>query len=54
VTLSADVSNVDTVLIAGKVHKRHGKLTGDVDRARRLVGEAKDRLLAQVAAKKEG
>ena len=54
VTLSADVSNVDTVLIAGKVHKRDGKLTADVDHARRLVGEAKDRLLAQVAAKKDG
>jgi Cytosine deaminase and related metal-dependent hydrolases len=52
VTLSADVSNVDTVLIAGKVHKRNGRLTGDVERARRLVGEAKERLLAQVAAKK--
>lgn len=52
VTLCADVSNVDTVLIDGKVHKRHGRLTADVDRARRLVEEAKERLLAQVAARK--
>jgi len=51
VTLSADVSNVDTVLVGGVVHKRHGRLTGDVARARRLVTEARDRLLEAVAAK---
>jgi 5-methylthioadenosine/S-adenosylhomocysteine deaminase len=37
VTLSADVSNVDTVIINGVVRKRDGKLVADVDRARRLV-----------------
>src|SRR5690606_36677324 len=39
VTVCADVSNVYTVLIGGKVHKRDGKLLADVDRARRLVEE---------------
>jgi 5-methylthioadenosine/S-adenosylhomocysteine deaminase len=51
VTLSADVSNVDTVIVNGHVAKRGGKLTGDVDRARRLVTESRDRLLEQVAAR---
>jgi len=51
VTLSADVSNVDTVLVGGVVHKRHGRLLGDVARAHRLVTEARDRLLEAVAAK---
>jgi 5-methylthioadenosine/S-adenosylhomocysteine deaminase len=37
VTLSADVSNVDTVIIDGVIRKRDGKLVADVDRARRLV-----------------
>lgn len=37
VTLCADVSNVDTVIIDGKVLKRGGKLAGDVDKARGLV-----------------
>src|SRR5690606_33805548 len=48
VTLCADVSNVDTVLIGGKVHKRDGKLLADVDRARRLVEESYS-YLAQAA-----
>ena len=51
VTLCADVSNVDTVIVDGVVHKRGGQLTGDVDRARRLVEESRDRLLEHVAAK---
>ncbi|HEY7667148.1 MAG TPA: amidohydrolase family protein [Actinomycetota bacterium] len=29
VVLAADVSNVDTVIVGGRVHKRDGKLTGD-------------------------
>ncbi len=37
VTLSADVSNVDTVIINGVVRKRDGKLLADVARARDLV-----------------
>lgn len=51
VTLSADVSNVDTVLVDGVVRKRDGKLTADVARARRLVEESRDRLLAAKAAR---
>jgi 5-methylthioadenosine/S-adenosylhomocysteine deaminase len=48
VTLSADVSNVDTVIIDGKVRKRDGKLLADVEAARRLVEASRDHLLGQV------
>ncbi|MFJ4282575.1 amidohydrolase family protein [Streptomyces massasporeus] len=51
VTLCADVSNVDTVLVDGVIHKRDGRLLGDTARALRLVGEARDRLLAAKDAK---
>ncbi|MFI6805145.1 amidohydrolase family protein [Streptomyces luteogriseus] len=51
VTLCADVSNVDTVLVDGVIHKRDGRLVGDTARALRLVGEARDRLLAAKEAK---
>src|SRR6185437_15840419 len=34
VTLCADVSNVDTVLVDGKVHKRGGKMVADIEAAR--------------------
>ncbi|MER5831095.1 amidohydrolase family protein [Streptomyces sp. NPDC002130] len=51
VTLSADVSNVDTVLVDGVIHKRDGRLLGDTARALRLVGESRDRLLAAKEAK---
>lgn len=49
VTLSADVSNVETVLVDGAVVKRDGKLLADTARARRLVEESRDRLLAAKA-----
>jgi 5-methylthioadenosine/S-adenosylhomocysteine deaminase len=51
VTLSADVSNVDTVIIGGTIRKQGGKLTGDVDTARRLVEESRDNLLRQTEQK---
>jgi cytosine/adenosine deaminase-related metal-dependent hydrolase len=51
VTLSADVSNVDTVIVDGVIRKRDGRLTADVARARRLVEESRDRLLAAKAAR---
>lgn len=51
VTLCADVSNVDTVLVDGVIHKRDGRLLGDTARALRLVGESRDRLLAAKGAK---
>lgn len=50
-TLSADVSNVETVIVDGVVRKRGGKLVADVDRALRLVAESRDRLLEAKAAK---
>jgi len=49
VTLSADVSNVETVVVDGVVLKRDGKLLADTGRARRLVEESRDRLLAAKA-----
>jgi 5-methylthioadenosine/S-adenosylhomocysteine deaminase len=52
VTLCADVSNVDTVIIDGKIQKRDGKLLGDIDRARGLVENSRDYLLGQLAQKK--
>jgi cytosine/adenosine deaminase-related metal-dependent hydrolase len=51
VALSADVSNVDTVIVDGVVRKRDGRLTADVARARRLVEESRDRLLAAKEAR---
>jgi cytosine/adenosine deaminase-related metal-dependent hydrolase len=53
VTLSADVSNVDTVIIDGVVRKRGGKLLADVDTARRQVEEARDRLAEAAEARKQ-
>jgi cytosine/adenosine deaminase-related metal-dependent hydrolase len=46
VVLSADVSNVETVIVAGTVRKRDGRLTGDVARARSLVEASRDHLVA--------
>ncbi|MGQ4388405.1 amidohydrolase family protein [Streptomyces sp. SAS_270] len=51
VTLSADVSNVDTVIVDGMVRKRDGRLLADTGRARRLVEESRDRLLAAKEAR---
>ncbi|MGI5192810.1 amidohydrolase family protein [Streptomyces sp. CA-288835] len=53
VTLCADVSNVDTVIVDGTVRKRDGKLLADTARARRLVEESRDRLVAAVEARKK-
>jgi 5-methylthioadenosine/S-adenosylhomocysteine deaminase len=52
VTLCADVSNVDTVIVGGNVRKRDGRLLADVAQARRLVEAARDHLAQQVEAKK--
>ncbi len=48
VVLSADVSNVDTVIIGGVIHKRNGKLTADVARAIDLVSQSRDYLVPQI------
>lgn len=50
VTLCADVSNVDTVMVDGVIRKRDGKLLADTGRARRLVEAARDRLTSRAAA----
>lgn len=42
-----DTSNVDSVFVAGKALKRSGRLTGDVDRARRLAVESRDYVVAK-------
>jgi cytosine/adenosine deaminase-related metal-dependent hydrolase len=49
VTLSADVSNVDTVIVNGVVQKRGGVLRGNVARARQLVEASRDHLIAETA-----
>ena len=53
VVLSADVSNVDTVLVAGQVKKRDGKLLADVDKARADIEASRDYLLAATAEKRQ-
>jgi 5-methylthioadenosine/S-adenosylhomocysteine deaminase len=49
VTLCADVSNVETVIIDGVVRKRDGKLLADEARARSLVEASRDYLVAEAA-----
>jgi 5-methylthioadenosine/S-adenosylhomocysteine deaminase len=49
VTLSADVSNVEHVLVAGAFRKRDFKLSGDVARAMSLVQDSRDHLVAAAA-----
>jgi cytosine/adenosine deaminase-related metal-dependent hydrolase len=52
VVLCADVSNVDTVIVAGSVRKRNGRMLADVDAARTAVESSRDHLLGAVAAAK--
>ena len=52
VTLSADVSNVETVIVDGVVRKRDFKLLGDVDNARTQVENARDYLVDAAAKAK--
>src|SRR5687767_4962230 len=56
VTLSADVSNVEHVLVAGEFRKRDFKLLADVRRAMSLVQDSRDHLVsaaAEAAAQKK-
>jgi len=53
VTLCADVSNVDTVMIGGVLQKRHGKLLADVNRARTQVENSRDYLIGEVERRKQ-
>jgi cytosine/adenosine deaminase-related metal-dependent hydrolase len=48
VVCAADISNVDTVIIDGVIHKQGGKLVADLARPRELVLASRDRLVAQV------
>jgi cytosine/adenosine deaminase-related metal-dependent hydrolase len=52
VVLCADTSNVDTVIIGGKIHKRDGRLLADWDAARKRV-EASSAYLVDALAKKK-
>ncbi|HEX6472963.1 MAG TPA: amidohydrolase family protein [Streptosporangiaceae bacterium] len=52
VTLCADVSNVETVIIDGVVRKRDGKLLADEARARDLVEASRDHLIAEAERRK--
>ena len=48
IVLGMDTSNVDTVLIAGKIMKRQGKLVGvDVTRIQREVQQSRDYIVAK-------
>jgi cytosine/adenosine deaminase-related metal-dependent hydrolase len=49
VTLSADVSNVEHVIVAGEFRKRDFKLLADVSRAMSLVQDARDHLVSAAA-----
>jgi len=51
VVLSADVSNVDTVLVAGQFRKRDGRLVADAEAARATVEASSAHLLEAAAVK---
>jgi 5-methylthioadenosine/S-adenosylhomocysteine deaminase len=53
VVLSADVSNVDSVFVAGQAKKRDGKLLADVNKARADVEASRDYLLEATAEKRQ-
>ena len=53
VVLCADTSNVDTVIIGGKIHKRDGRLVADWDAARNRVEESSAYLVDALARKKQ-
>jgi 5-methylthioadenosine/S-adenosylhomocysteine deaminase len=53
VVLCADTSNVDTVIIGGKIHKRDGRLLADWDAARKRVEASSAYLVDALARKKQ-
>ena len=53
VVLCADTSNVDTVIIAGKIQKRDGKLVADWDSARRKIQDSSEHLIEALAQRKQ-
>jgi cytosine/adenosine deaminase-related metal-dependent hydrolase len=48
VVCAADISNVDTVIIDGRVHKQDGKLLADLSGPRRLVEASCDYLVSSI------
>jgi 5-methylthioadenosine/S-adenosylhomocysteine deaminase len=52
VTLCADVSNIETVIVDGVVRKRDGKLLADEARARSLVEASSEYLIAEAERRK--
>jgi len=52
VVLSADTSNVDAVIVGGKIHKRGGRLVADWESARKAV-QASSEYLREALAKKK-
>ena len=48
VVLAADISNVETVIVNGKILKEGGRLVADLDRPRQLVQASRDFLVSQV------
>jgi len=52
IVVQANASNVDTVLVAGRIVKRGGELVGvDGERVRRLADESRERIFGAVLAK---
>jgi len=49
VVMHAHPGNVDSVLVAGKVLKRNGRLTAEMTRVRLMVRESQEQLLAALA-----
>jgi 5-methylthioadenosine/S-adenosylhomocysteine deaminase len=54
VVCAADISNVRTVLVDGRVVKDDFRLAADLDRPRRLVEESRDHLVAQFGEPEPG
>jgi cytosine/adenosine deaminase-related metal-dependent hydrolase len=50
VVCAADISNVDTVIVDGRIHKRGGKLVADLSGPRGLVEGSRDYLVSQIDA----
>jgi cytosine/adenosine deaminase-related metal-dependent hydrolase len=53
VVLCADTSNVETVIIGGKVQKRDGKLVADWESARKRLQESSEYLVNELATAKQ-
>jgi cytosine/adenosine deaminase-related metal-dependent hydrolase len=54
VVCAADISNVRTVLVDGRVVKEDFKLLADLDRPRRLVEESRDYLVGEFGEPEPG